>query len=116
MILRNLQGEELRQGLLRVYRDPTLRLALDPDSQGAYLAGLALHEAEQELRGDPAKTETQLRAEWGRELPEPQPLPLRLVTRRALDLIAAKIRTGSTDLRYREALRVALRRLEEVLG
>ena len=99
--------------LIARYLDTAATVGIDAHSQGKYLAGQALHAASRELRGQPAKSDTQLLTEWRFGAPEKE-LQVEEVVRRAQELIAAKIQVPSMDLRYREALRAAQRILEEV--
>lgn len=84
--------------LVRIFKDSSVRIGLDAESQGKYLAGEALAET------DPRPCETALRDG-----------PVFSWVRRALERIESKIRIATTDLRYRESLRAAQKILEEVI-
>jgi len=110
-------GDQLLHHLVRLYLDPATPVPLDPEAQGRYLAGKALHDSEQALgcwtspaRGriprDSADGPLEIRSADGPDYSA--------VADRALSIIGTKIRTATTDLSYREALRVAQRLLEEV--
>ena len=99
--------------LVARYLDRDVQVGLDAESWGRHLAGWALDEAYQALIHAP-KSDTKLIADWRHRMPHPPLPPQSAAIPRAQELIAAKIRVPSMDLRYREALRAAQRILEEV--